>query len=253
MTIKTLITGIAFAVTASVSYAGFICEDCDQLPMVWGKVITLSAGPAWVSGGDNQSLFRTPLQYNQYRADKQTNTIGAGEIFFGLQRALNPYVIGQFGIGLAGAGNAKLQGSVWVDNDPSQNDYRYTYNLNHARVSLKGKLLGGDSHSMVNPYISGSIAAAFNHAYHFKAVPVSPLISPVRGFQSNTESFAFSYTLGAGISKAFDNHWRGEIGYEFADWGKSALGPVFQQPYHNGLQLSNVYSHQLLFGLSYLC
>lgn len=222
-------------------------------PIVWGKVITLSGGPSWARGGEAQSFFANPIHYNTYIPTKKTSTMGGGEIVFSLQHTINPYLFGQIGVGFAGAGNADLQGVVWIDNNPDFAFYNYTYRLNHGRISFKGKLLGGNERSFINPYISGSAGIAYNHSYHFQAVPVSPLLPPMRGFESNTQSLAFAYTLGAGLSKSFLTNWRAEIGYEFADWGKSNLEAVHGQPYGKGLYLSNLYSHQLLFSISYLC
>ena len=248
---ESFINAALLSLVSSCTFADGLFDDITY-PVVWGKVITVGGGPAWARGGETQSFFANPVHYNTYVPLKETSTMGGGEIVFSLQHTINPYLFGQIGIGLAGAGNADLQGVIWIDSNPGFAYYTYSYRLNHARVTLKGKLLGGDAQSLVNPFISGSFGAAYNHSYHFNAIPVSPLLPPMRGFESNTQ-LGFAYTLGAGISKAFLPNWRAEVGYEFADWGKSNLGGVPLQPFDKGIYLSNLYSHQLLITLSYLC
>jgi hypothetical protein len=229
-----------------------LCDELDY-PIIWGKIITLNAGPVWANPGKSQTVQITGSQYNYYSAHRENETLGSGEIVFSLQRSIHPLVMGRIGVGIAGAGNADLQGQVWIDQNPTQDFYRYHYRVNHSRITLKGMLLGGNNQSFVNPYISASGGIGFNHSYSYRAVPVSPLYPEVLNFVNNTHSTAFSWTVGAGLSKQFLQHWRAGVGYEVANWGKNKLDPFVGQADTIGLYLNDIYTHQLLFSLSYVC
>ncbi|HHS9463875.1 TPA: outer membrane protein, partial [Legionella anisa] len=74
---------------------------------------------------------------------------------------------------------------------------------------------------------------------------------PNPDFADHTKT-AFTYTLGAGVQKALNDHWQIGAGYEFADWGKSELGRAFGQTMNSGLALNHLYTNGVLFNLTYV-
>ena len=157
---------------------------------------------------------------------------------------------GQLGLAVAATSNARLSGHIWDDADPEFDNYVYDYKIQHTRVAVKGKLLA-DAGYWLTPWISGSLGVGFNNSHEFENTPL--IFEAIRNpdFASHTET-AFSYTLGAGVQKALNNHWQVGVGYEFADWGKSNLGRALGQTLNTGLSLNHFYTNGVLFNLTYL-
>lgn len=257
---KRLLTSCCLALTSlSTLQAGCLaCDDGivgpnDEFPIIWTKVITLSGGPGWTHAGDTQQQFTTPVLFNTYIADKKTNMLGEGEIYFSLQHAMTNYLTGRWGIAAAGSSPARLQGTVLLNSDPNQRAYAYSYRIAHGRIALKSVLLFGTKEQKILPYLMGSIGLAFNASHQYKQTPKSNIYPIVPTFRSNTDSNAFAYTLGAGVEGAFSQHWHAGFGYQFADWGKSNLDSVAGQPFDEGLRLSRLYTHLAQFSITYIC
>lgn len=213
------------------------------------KVMTLSVGPAWSKPGKEQTFFLQPDIEKSYIPTNGTSVIGAGELFYGVERPLRSMMRGQFGLAIAGATNVGLRGNIWEDANPNFNNYDYDYNINHAHIALKGKLIK-PFQSSFEPYLSASVGVGFNHAYDFTITPklYEEVAPPL--FQSNTTT-AFTYTAGAGLQRRMNHLWIVGLGYEFADWGKSRLSAAPGQTSGNGLSLNHIYTNQLQLSLSY--
>jgi len=245
---KIIIAGLSLFLTTNAIASEEIFSD--EIPWVWQSIITLSGGPAWTSPGLDQISYVseiTPLYPTQHYIPNSGNqTIGAGEIFFGLQRVVSPGITAQLGLGIAGAFDPEISGVIVVENQ--SNLYTYRYNVEHARLELKGKLIA--STYRVQPYVSGSFGVAMNSSHNWQATSEDPVLFPpmVYGPDSNA---AFAYSLGAGIQAMLNAHWQVGVGYEFADLGKSGLAPdeLFGFP---GITLTHLYTNELLFSISYL-
>ncbi|KTC69422.1 hypothetical protein Lbir_2161 [Legionella birminghamensis] len=216
----------------------------------WTWVSSFSIGPAWARGGDTQTFFLAPEIEKTYVARKSTKAVGVAELFFGVQKTLSDQLAGQLGIELATYSRIKLHGDIWDDADPTFNNYTYSYKIRHNRIAAKGKLLL-DKGYMVMPYISGSVGVGFNRAFSFENVPTIFEAVPNADFANHTKT-TFAYTLGAGIQKSLNEHFQVGVGYEFADWGKSELGRAAGQTMNTGLQLDHLYTHGVLFNVTYL-
>jgi opacity protein-like surface antigen len=219
-------------------------------PTSWLRVMTLSIGSSWTNSGETQTFYLQPNIKKTFSASKNTHALPSGEFFFGWQRLLNPTITGQLGLALAASGNAKLNGDIWENASPNFNNFFYAYQVNHAHVAVKGKVLA-DIKQMVQPYVSGSLGLGRNRVHDFTITKKIYEEIPPPAFQSNTTT-AFTYTLGLGSQKALTPNWQAGVGYEFADWGKSNLARAPGQTLGGGLQLSHLYTHQLQFSLSYL-
>ena len=213
-------------------------------------VITLSGGPAWYTAGTEQAFYLLPGVEKNYTANKKTNLLGTGELFLGLERALPKSLIGQLGFAVSTTSDAKVSGSIWEYADPEFDNYIYAYKVIHTGLAIKGKILA-DVNQPVMPYISGSLGVGFNRAHAFERVAVIEGEIPAPPFAPNTAT-AFTYTVGVGLQRALDEHWKLGIGYEFADWGKSHLGRFNGQTLNTGLRMSHLYTNELQFGISFV-
>jgi hypothetical protein len=249
---KLWVTGLGVFLSLDVYATADSIYD-EEFPLIWAPIITLSGGPAWAKPGQNQYLYSNPPPQNDYyHYNSKTGILATSEIFFGLQRFVYPCLIGQLGLGVAGASDAKASGEVDVDGIPAVN--AYDYKVNHARIELKGKLIA-TYYKLVQPYVSGSFGGGFNNTHAYVPTTIDPVLYPPFWFAAKTTR-AFSYTLGAGLQTNLDRHWQVGAGYEFADWGKSYLAPDPLRPLYpivtNGPGLTHLYTHELLFSLSYL-
>jgi opacity protein-like surface antigen len=218
-----------------------------KLPSAY--VATLSLGPTWGSGGDSQTFFLTEAIEKSYIANNSSHALFDGEFFLGLYKNLSSSIQGQLGAALAATSNAKLSGIIWDDAMPQFDNYSYNYKVNHTHVAIKGKLLA-DKGFPVIPWVSASLGVGFNRAHQFKSIPRIFEALPNAPFTSHTTS-AFTYTLGAGVQKNLSEHWQVGIGYEFADFGKSHLGPARGQTLNSGLSLNHLYTNGVLLNLTY--
>lgn len=255
---KILLLGSSLVFTTNALAVDVITDE--ELPLVWSSIITVSGGPSWGTPGQNQYIYPrsgvytnafnpnpAPYYTMYFNYNSPSSTMANGELFFGLQRLVTPAFIGQLGLGVAGVSDAEVTGSVNLNGVPDV--YSYKYDVNHFRVELKGKLIACEINP-VQPYISGSIGAGFNNAHEFQAVSVNQAVFPAPWFEENT-TYAFAYSLGAGVQKSVTKNWQVGVGYEFADLGKSYLGgDGFELA--RGPLLTHFYNHQLLFSLSYL-
>ncbi len=216
----------------------------------WSWVGTISAGPVWENGGKTQTFYLAPEIEKTYAADKSTHTIFDGEVFVGLQKRLSQTVLGQLGLAVGATSNANLSGMIWDDADPEFDNYTYAYKIQHTHIAAKAKLLADMGYWFI-PWVSGSIGVGFNNAHSFDNTPTIFEALPNPNFASHTET-AFTYTVGAGVQKALNNHWQVGVGYEFADWGKSNLGRAAGQTQNSGLSLNHLYTNGVLFNLTYL-
>ncbi|WP_415583241.1 outer membrane protein, partial [Legionella pneumophila] len=172
------------------------------------------------------------------------------ELFVGIQKTWSSQWLGQLGLAAATTGNAKLQGVIWDDADPEFNNHSYQYKIRNSRIAVKGKLLLDKGYWLM-PWVSASLGVGFNRAHEYSNAPLIFEALPNPNFADHTKT-AFTYTLGAGVQKAFNDHWQVGIGYEFADWGKSELGRADMQTMNSGLALNHLYTNGVLLNLTYV-
>lgn len=237
---------------------GFARTRQSQIPSIsdesaWTKlswIASISAGPAWTSGGKTQTLVLQPEIMKTYTANKPHNVVGNGELFLGIQGIINERFAGQLGLAVAATSSANLFGNIWDDAIPEFDNFDYWYKIRHTHLAVKGKMLGNIS-GFVMPYLSASLGVAWNYAHRFISVPKIFEAIPTPGFTSRTKT-SFTYTLGVGLQSLIGQNWQVGVGYEFADWGKSRLGPVLGQISRYGLRLNHFYTNGLMFNLTYV-
>lgn len=238
----------AAGVWGSTSFAGIMGPVMSSKDWTW--LGSVSAGPVWSKSGETQTFFLAPEVAKTYAARISTNVLASGELFIDLQKSLTSEWLGQLGLAAATTGNAKLQGVIWDDADPQFDNYSYQYKVRNTRLAIKGKLLL-DKGYCVMPWVSASLGIGFNRAHEYSNAPLIFETLPNPNFVDHTKT-AFTYTLGAGVQKAFNDHWQVGIAYEFADWGKSELGRALGQTMNSGLALNHLYSNGVLLNLTYV-
>lgn len=214
------------------------------------KIVALSVGPAWYLPSTTQTIALEPDVIKRYVDDGNTRILTNGELFFAIQCLLGNQLFSQVGLAVAYSGNAQLRGDVYEDNNPNFNNFNYRYQINHARVGIKGKLLAELGYP-VQPYLSAGAAIAFNHAFDYQITSKIFEEIPAPIFISNTTT-AFAYTVGAGVQTCLNAHWQVGVGYEFADLGKSQLAAASGQTINQGIRITHLNTHELQFTLSYL-
>ena len=212
-------------------------------------VTSLTVGPVWENAGSTQTFYMAPEIDKTFVAKHATNTLINGELFVGIEKPFMNMFQGQLGLAFAASGNATLSGIIWDDADSEFDNYSYQYQVRHAHLAIKGKLLA-DHKSVLIPWVSGSMGVGFNQSYGFNNVPLIPEAIMMPNFSSKSQT-SFTYTVGTGLQTSFDAHWQLGIGYEFSDWGRSHLGLAAGQTINSGLGLNHLYTNGLVGVLSY--
>lgn len=219
----------------------------DELPIQWGSIITLSGGAAFATAGQNQYLYPEPLpSYQYYTHDANNSSMGSVELFFGLQKPIHPYVLGEWGLGIGWVSDAEVSGYATVNG--YLNAYSYSYQVNHGRLELKGRLIG-NTLQPVQPYISGSLGVGFNNSHHYEPALLNANAPNPLWYVDHT-TIALPYSFGVGVQTNISPHWQVAAGYQFADLGKSYLdgdGTVLTK----GLILTHFYTNEVIASISY--
>lgn len=214
--------------------------------------VALSGGLSWTNSGSSQVILLEPDLLNNYIPNNinNSNLLGNGEFFAGIQRSFFPQVQSQFGVAFYLSSFAKLNGYIQQDGDSGFQNYTFQYKVQHSHLALKTKWIAENAYNM-NPYLSGSIGVGFNRSYGFAASPIVLQAPPMPPFQDKNRT-AFTYTLGAGFQHTVSEHLSFGLGYQFVSWGANSLARTEGQSLSNGLHLNSIYTHGVEFNISYL-
>ncbi|MBA2651001.1 MAG: outer membrane beta-barrel protein [Tatlockia sp.] len=247
---------------STASFAGSMGLDYTNFGNGW-FVASISVGPGWARPGEDRGLLLQPDVLKLYIPDRRsralrlidtadgTRTLATGDFFIGLRGEINSAVEGQLGLSIGASSQVKLKGSVDEDANPLLNNFSYSYGVRNTRVALKAKFLYDMNFYDLFPYLSANVGMSYNHASGFSISPTIPEELPAPTFADNGQT-ELSYGMGVGLETSLDPSWRLGLGYEFLDWGKSALGPAFGQTGNTGLTIDHLRSHALLISVSYL-
>jgi opacity protein-like surface antigen len=237
---------LSFPIFAKPNTSYKLCDLCAH------PLLSLSGGPAWINPGTTQNLYLDYDYNNAYRPNSNQQPIGFAEVYLALQKNINTNVANQFGVAFSGSWMAKVNGQVWQYNDPLFYNYDYTYNLRQLRLALRDKIIyeQGIFDQKMMPYITGSVGLGFNQSYTYSETPLSSSIIANPAF-SNKSLNAFTYSVGAGLQTCPWNHFVFGVGYEFMDWGRSALGAASGQVLNVAPSMSHLYMNTLLFSITF--
>lgn len=213
--------------------------------------ISLSGGPSWTNAGKSQTIELQPDLVKAYVPENLTNSniLGNGEIYAGMQKSFFQQIQSQFGLAVYWSSFAKLNGFVQEDANPNFQNYSYQYKIDHWHIAAKTKWIAENAYNM-NPYFSGSIGVGFNHSTDYVETPLIFQEIDAPPFQSKTK-VSFVYSLGTGFQHTVNEHISVSLGYQFVSWGASALNRAEGQTTGNGLSLNNLYTHGIEFNISY--
>ena len=97
----------------------------------------------------------------------------------------------------------------------------------------------------ISTYIAGSVGIGFNRSSKFLESPYIPEEVPAPPFSDGSINNALTYSAEIGIQKALNQNMFVGIGYNFSDWGKSALGPAQGQTTSSGITMNHFYTNGL--------
>lgn len=237
-----------YLLAAAISSQAFAGTMGPEPGMTW--VGSISAGPVWAHGGKTQTFYTTPTIERTWAAYPTTTVLPEGELFIGIQKKLPLFSLQAY-LGLAGAvtGDAHLRGVI-REVDSVVDSYSYRYRVQNSRIGIKGKFLPDKDYWLL-PWVSGNVAAGFNRAHYYENTPLILGAVHNQNFTGSTRT-TFTYALGAGVQMAFYDHWQIGLGYEFADWGQSALGRAADQNRSGGVTMHHLYTNGLLFNLTFI-
>ena len=213
---------------------------------------TLTLGSDFVQSGQSQTLTLLPPFQNHYTSTNSTETVLDGGLFLGVEWTLTSPFSGQLGV--AGYGDTAFtpQGDVWQFASPGFDTLSYTYQVQHSRLMLAGKVLSTlPQNQCIHPYVSLELGAAFNRASAYQETSLVPGVLPMSPF-SNHRQTSFAYGVGLGVDYSLTPDIRLGMGYQFANLGSASLGLTSAETTTETLSLSNLYTNQLRFQLTYL-
>lgn len=212
--------------------------------------VTYSPGWIWNQPGSQQSIQVDPTYSKTFTDGSRTQGLFSNELFVGFTQPLPLDLRGELGLSFVRTDSTQASGVVWEYDDPTFDNYTYSYSTTHTRLALKGKAVADPVIGGFAPYFSLAVGVAFNRAHDFGSTPTISQAATVPGFPDRTQ-IALSYTVGAGLEHAYDKNWRFGLGLEFSDWGKTQLGPVAGQPTDRGPKIDHIYSRGLVANVTY--
>lgn len=224
---------------------------CSQPLNSFAYVVTYNVGPAWYLSPSKQVLNLDGDTINAYVFNNSSRPLLNNELFFGVQKLLSSKLNGQIGIAINRTSNARISGEVWQENDSEFANFNFKYYVSHAALTLKGKLLFTQFSQKLQPYLAASAGAASNRSLGFSQTAKIQEAVVAYNFSKHTVS-AFTYTAEAGIQQQINANWFLGVGYEFADLGKSKLGPANGELGTVAPFLNHLFINQLQVNLSYL-
>jgi len=216
------------------------------------KVISLTAGTDFVHHAYSQVLTVQPPLQNAYEANTAWNTVGDFGGFLGLEKSFSKRLSIQTGIAGYGDTNMTAKGAVWQFALPVFDNFRYSYNISHARVMFSNKLMTNlVNHESILPYLSCELGVAFNRSHHYNESVIEPLAIPMSPFNPKSTT-SFSWAVGVGADYVLKQNWRVGLNYQFADLGSTSLGLSPSQTSSQTLTIPHLWANQIHFQLTYL-
>lgn len=216
------------------------------------KVVFLSAGTDFVHTGYSQTLTVQPPLQNAYEANSSWTTVGDFGGFIGIEKSLSQRMRIQSGIAAYGDTDITASGDVWQFALPVFDNFRYSYNVSHARVMFSNKLMTNlSNYEAILPYLSFELGAAFNRAHYYHESLIEPLAVPMYPFNPKSTT-SFSWGVGVGADYILKEHLRVGINYQFSDLGSTSLGSSPSATTSQTLTMPHLWTNQVHFQLTYL-
>lgn len=210
--------------------------------------LTVGFGAYWQGAGQSQTLQPANDVERAYTADNSNRSVVGGSLFAGVRQSVAENLELQIGPSFTRSASTTLSGAIWEDADPQFDNHSYQYDVRHTQLALKAKL-ALDAGIVVRPWVSAGLGIAFNESQGYTSTPkIAEAVEGAR-FADNTTT-AFSYSLGLGVETTLTAGWHAGLGYEFSDWGKSALGSTGGQA--PSLSIPHLYTSGITLTVTYL-
>ncbi len=167
----------------------------------------------------------------------------------GLRTPLTARVETEIGAGLYIAAPFTASGSIYQYNDPRFNNLNDTYQIQHSRLMLEGKLLSIGS-GRYHPYLSVGIGISRLHSGDYQETPTESYAVADPAFTSNTE-LCLAYSAGLGVDADITEHWRVGGGYEYTHLGTAKLGKAPTQQSAQRLSSGPLHANQFMLQFTY--
>ena len=214
---------------------------------LYQPLVTISVGPDFVRAGRAQTLTLLPPFQNHYTNSNPAMTVANGGVFVGVERALNERLWIQLGVSGYKDSHLNLEGDVWRFASPEFDVLGYSYQVQHTRVMVEGKVLTRwRQDETLHPYLSWGLGAAFNDANTYEETSLVPGVSPTFAFKNNMQT-SFTWAIGAGADYIVNPDLRLGMGYQFADLGSASLGTTPAAATSNTLNFPHIYASQVRF------
>ena len=215
-------------------------------------ILDFSPGAAASDNGNTQTL---PLQTspqsfsNTYDANNDWQYSFAAQLFLGKNiytwknLQLNP------GITLGYVNTIQQSGTVDQFSLPGFDNLNYQYSL--ESFSAMGTLnLLFLTHSPWQPYLNGSVGCSRNDAFDYYETPRITGAIPMPSFSENA-TYAFAYSLGAGLRYRVTQILSLGLGYQFSDLGETKLGVSSAQQTTQTPSLQHFFTNELLIDFAW--
>lgn len=234
----------------------------------WTPVISLFAGAGNIhAGSQSQTSTGDDDELFIYNSPSENKTVGLGGVFIGAQHDLSSQFFIETGLEYNYLSSMNITGSNTTGNDPesdpeSATAYSYQYKFQTQQLLAVAKLFTQinflQTPHELYPYVSLGLGAAFNTSHDFSSsTQESGSVNLTPGFDSHTD-INFSCRLGLGLETNLSDNLRAGLGYEFIDFGKSALGQGevtmnnYSTPTNFNLAGPKTYANELKAQVSYL-
>jgi len=196
--------------------------------------LMITGGPAFLSAPSSPNVYAKDINGNAPpiapSLGNSSQIIGMAELDAGIQTLILGAVQSQWSILVGAAGTLKSQGQAigYTYNNLTKQDIltntNYSNTINQLRVGGRTRWSADNSYSEweILPYITGSVAMAFNQMSPDSIFTKSTSLFNISGLSSNTQN-TITYSIGAGLQKDINCNIRVGVGYEYFTWGKSSL------------------------------
>lgn len=218
-------------------------------------VLTITGGTAFSSRiGSNNTLPTVDSSTYVYSPSTDNDYANIVGFFIGGEYCNDPTYSTQLGLGYYQTSSFVVNGTVTQGVDPgSSNIFNYSYTLKSQELLIEGKILlnMGDANNY-HPYFEFGLGESYNRTGNFSVTyPTFLTFTPIFA-DNSTASFAFN--LGLGIDVDLSTHWRGGVGYRYANLGNSNLGAaqIDGTTISGNLQQENVYVSEIVAQFTYV-
>ncbi len=210
--------------------------------------MSFNGGWSWPQSSKALPIYYYQARFNPLVEVDNSAYFFVGQVDFGIEKNFSNTLVIQWGGEIEATGGMEIQGEIPKTHERVKTKQFYRYCVKHQHLAAKAKLLA-NKHYFIMPWVSFALGVGLNTAYQYENIAEQP--EPLfRHFDAGSTTH-LTYTLGVGVQRAMTEHYQMGLGYEFANWGNSRLGPNTNQNLYYGPELSPIYTNSLLLNITY--